>query len=308
MNPPNSRQYRRAFVATLALSTSLVLASCSAVSDSSAVATVNGTKISRADYEELAQDLLDAKQFNPDANGNITASDSRILIAALTQFAALSEFLELNDESITEADRAGIIDSIQPDDPYFTWPKELQDLSINLSAINGPLSRIPAPAESELKSLYEKSPLATGQLCMRHILVETDVEARSALKKLADGGDFAELALKVSIDKAANEDGGALLGGNGGACAPLTELQGAYDPAFLLGAMSAKVGVATGPVKSSFGYHIILLRPYEEVASSLSENLTSNPGSVLAAGYVATSEISVNSKYGTWNRATAKVE
>lgn len=306
--PRRVRCTRRALGAAIALSTTLFLASCSTVSDASTVVTVNGTKISRTEFERIAQTLLDTKQFTPDANGNITASDSHILIGALAQFAALTSFLKDNNESITDADRAEVTDAIQPDDPYFTWPKDLQDLSINLSAINAPLGRIAPPSESELKAMYEKSPLTTGQLCMRHILVKTAAEARDALKKLSEGADFATLAEEVSIDTAANKDGGALLGQSGGACNLLTDLQGSYDPDFLLGAMSAKVGVPTGPVQSSFGYHIVLLRPYEEVATSLSENLSSNAGSVLAAGYVATSKISVNSKYGTWNRVSAKVE
>lgn len=293
-------------IALSAAATALV--GCSAVSDSSTVATVNGKKISRADFDRIAQELIDAKQFTPDATGKISGADSRVLVGALAQYNAILDFLSKNGESITEADRQAVISSIQPNDPYFTWPKDLQELTVDLSAVSSVLSRIPAPSESDLKSMYESSPLSTGQLCMRHILVKTAAEARDVLKQLAEGADFATLAPKVSTDTAANKEGGALTTSTGGACSPLSALQASFDPDFLLGAMSAKVGVPTGPVKSSFGYHVILLRPYEEVATSLSENLSTGAGQILASGFVATSKISVNSKYGTWNKATAKVE
>lgn len=302
------RSIRRAFAVLGLLAGTALVASCSTVADASTVVSVNGTKYSRDDFENIARELVNAKQFTPDASGNITAADAHVLAGVLAQYLALSEFLTKNGESITDADRADVIASIKSDDPYFTWSKDLQELTVNFSSIDAPLSRITAPTESELKSMYESNPVSTGQLCMRHILVKTEAEARDALAKLSDGADFAELAGKVSIDTAANKDGGALLSQTGGACSSLTDLQGSYDPDFLLGAMDAKAGVPTGPVKSSFGYHVILLRPYDEVSESLSENLATSPGGVLAAGFIATSRITINPKYGTWNRATAKVE
>lgn len=299
----------RRFVGVFAVvASSLALASCSAVSDSSSVLTVNRATYARSDFERIAQELVDAKQFTPDASGKITATDARILAGVLAQYLALSEFLEKNGESITDEDRATVLDSIQPDDPYFTWSKELQDLTINFSSIDAALSRVESKSDTELKAMYESNPVSTGQLCMRHILVKSEKEAQEALSQLNDGADFAELAKKVSIDEAANNDGGALLSQTGGACSALTDLQSSFDPDFLLGAMDAKAGVPTGPVQSSFGYHVILLRPYDEVSDSLAENAAAGGGAMLAAGFVASSKISINPKYGTWNRATAKVD
>lgn len=307
MKKSSSRSMRLRF-AVLAVTATVALSSCSAVTDSSAVVTVNGTTFSRTDFELISKELVDGKQFSPDATGKISAADARNLAGVLVQYIALMQFLEKNGQSITDADRQSVIATIKPDDPYFTWSKKLQELTVNLSSVDSALARIAAPSESELKNMYENNPLSTGQLCMRHILVKTPEAARDALAQLADGADFGELAKKVSIDTAANKDGGALLSQTGSECSALADLQSSYDPDFLLGAMSAKVGVPSGPVKSSFGYHIILLRPYDEVAASLSENISKAAGGVLAGGYIATSKIAINSKYGTWNRATAKVE
>jgi parvulin-like peptidyl-prolyl isomerase len=75
----------------------------------------------------------------------------------------------------------------------------------------------------------------------------------------------------------------------------------------MAGAVAAKMGVPTGPVKSQFGYHIILNNKYSEVKDSLIATVNGNAGSNLLAGYMTTAKISVNSSYGVWNSAIAAI-
>ena len=163
-----------------------------------------------------------------------------------------------------------------------------------------------APSAADLKKLYNKAPASAGVLCLSHILVKTKAEADKALKQIADGAKFADVAKKVSIEPAAKTSGGSLANGDE-ACNSLESLQQSFDGDFMVGAVAAKPGVPTGPTKSSFGWHIILSHPYDEVKDSVSSVLKENPGAALLAGFMATSDITLNSAYGTWVAATAKI-
>jgi hypothetical protein len=136
--------------------------------------------------------------------------------------------------------------------------------------------------------------------------VKTEAEAEKALKEVSDGAKFADVAKKVSIEPAAKTSGGSLANGEE-ACNSLESLQQSFDGDFMVGAVAAKPGVPTGPIKSSFGWHIILSHAYSEVKDSVSSVLNENPGAALLAGFMATSDITVNSTYGTWVSATAKI-
>jgi hypothetical protein len=162
------------------------------------------------------------------------------------------------------------------------------------------------PSAGDLEKLYNKAPASAGVLCLSHILVKTKAEAEKALKQVSDGAKFADVAKKVSIEPAAKTSGGSLANGDE-ACNALESLQQSFDGDFMVGAVAAKPGVPTGPIKSSFGWHIILSHPYSEVKDSVSSVLNENPGAALLAGFMATSDITVNSTYGTWVGATAKI-
>jgi len=109
-----------------------------------------------------------------------------------------------------------------------------------------------------------------------HILIDTKKRERAeALKiaqdvrsRLAAGAEFAALAKELSDDPSAQQNGGRL--GFFG--------KGQMDAAFTDASFSLnRVGEITGPILSSFGYHIIRLearkpgrvRPFEEVAPEL---------------------------------------
>ena len=80
----------------------------------------------------------------------------------------------------------------------------------------------------------------------RHILVETEDEAKQVVEDLKKGADFAELAKKKSKDPGASD---------GGDLGFFTKDQ--MVPEFSAAAFSLEPGKISDPVKSQFGWHVI---------------------------------------------------
>ena len=87
------------------------------------------------------------------------------------------------------------------------------------------------------------------EVSARHILFETENEAKAAIKALEGGADFAKLAREKSIDPSARQNAGDL-----GYFARERMVKEFSEAAFAL-----KVGQLSKPVKSSFGWHVILV-------------------------------------------------
>jgi parvulin-like peptidyl-prolyl isomerase len=105
--------------------------------------------------------------------------------------------------------------------------------------------------ESAAKKYYEanKSQYSTDQVHAMHILVADEEKANEVLKLAkAKDADFQALAAKYSRDPSAKNNRGDI--GTFGRSAP-------FDPAFMDAAFSGSAGEIVGPVKTSFGYHII---------------------------------------------------
>ena len=100
------------------------------------------------------------------------------------------------------------------------------------------------------------------QVEARHILVESEEEARAIIEGLNDGEDFAELAAQNSIDLS-NKDNAGYLGffGRG-------EMVAEFEDA----AFSLEIGEISDAVQTMFGFHIIeLLDRTEEVEVQFEE-------------------------------------
>lgn len=300
-----ARTFRR-FTPLLVLS-AIALSACggSSATFSSAkdVFAVNGTSYSKDDFNTLSQALVDLEQFTA-TNGKIKTEDAQAIIQTLVRYEAFAQFIDERGITISAEDRAAVVERASTDEVYMKSPPLLQELLVNLNLAGTVLEKVKAPTESELKALYEKSPASSGALCLSHILVKTKDEALAVLKDLASGVTFADEAAKKSIEPGADKSGGSLAD-NGEKCSALTKLQQGFDKDFMAGAVAAKMGVPSGPVKSSFGYHIILSHDYDDVKESLTKALSTDSGNNLLAGYMTTSDINVNSVYGTWNSASA---
>jgi peptidyl-prolyl cis-trans isomerase C len=106
-----------------------------------------------------------------------------------------------------------------------------------------------ATTDEAMKKVYEDaSKQITGEqeVHARHILVETEDEAKAVKAELDKGGDFAELAKKKSKDPGASD---------GGDLGFFTKDQ--MVPEFSAVAFAMEPGKISDPVKSQFGWHII---------------------------------------------------
>ncbi|MDE5442826.1 peptidylprolyl isomerase [Bradyrhizobium sp. CSA207] len=106
-----------------------------------------------------------------------------------------------------------------------------------------------ATTDDSMKKVYEEaSKQITGEqeVRARHILVETEDEAKAVKAELDKGADFAELAKKKSKDPG-SADGGDL--------GFFTKEQ--MVPEFSTVAFALEPGKISDPVKSQFGWHII---------------------------------------------------
>ena len=106
-----------------------------------------------------------------------------------------------------------------------------------------------ATSPDNMKKVYEeasKQITSEPEVRARHILVETEDEAKTVAEELKKGADFAELAKKKSKDPGASD---------GGDLGYFTKEQ--MVPEFSTVAFALEPGKISDPVKSQFGWHII---------------------------------------------------
>lgn len=104
--------------------------------------------------------------------------------------------------------------------------------------------------EQEAKDYYNKNKkdfAVTSKIKASHILVKTEKEAQQIQARLKKGEKFEAIAKEASIDKASAANGGDL--------GYFTK--GEMAPEFERAAVNLNIGEISGPVKTSFGYHII---------------------------------------------------
>jgi peptidyl-prolyl cis-trans isomerase C len=106
-----------------------------------------------------------------------------------------------------------------------------------------------ATTDDAMKKVYEdaaKQISGEQEIHARHILVETEDEAKAVKAELDKGADFAELAKKKSKDPGASD---------GGDLGFFTKDQ--MVPEFSDAAFKLQPGQISDPVKSQFGWHVI---------------------------------------------------
>ncbi len=90
-------------------------------------------------------------------------------------------------------------------------------------------------------------PREQEQVMARHILVQSEAEARIALDRLGEGEDWEALAAELSLDESNKTQGGEL-GWFG---------RGLMTPAFEEAAFTGEIGTVVGPIETPFGWHLI---------------------------------------------------
>lgn len=217
-----------------------------------AVATVNG--------KPIKQSLMDYIVKDATARGQKVDDNVRKII----QNKLISSELVLQ-----EAQKQGL--DKQPD---YVAKEELlrRELLVNTYIEN--FLKKNSVSEAELKAEYDKFKQQMGdkEYSARHILVNTEAEAKDIIAQLGKGGDFAKLAKEKSKDPGSKEKGGDL---------------GWFPPAAMVKPFSDAVAklqkgqITQAPVQTQFGWHVIKLddtraaQPpaYDKVKDSLKKQI-----------------------------------
>ena len=210
-----------------AFSLAMVLLAGTARADDKVLAKVNGAEIKQSDLtmaeEELAPSLAQMDPATKDENVLSFLIDMKIVAKAA------------EDEKIADTDEF-------KKRLAFTRNRLLMD---SLLAAKGKA----ATTDAEMKKVYEdasKQISGEQEVHARHILVETEDEAKAVKSELDKGADFAELAKKKSKDPGASD---------GGDLGFFTKEQ--MVPEFANVAFGMEAGKISDPVKTQFGWHII---------------------------------------------------
>jgi peptidyl-prolyl cis-trans isomerase C len=216
-------------------------------------ATVNGTPISQKTVDLLAKQ--GASKGNPDTPEARRAIIDQLALQMVVAEEAIKKGLDKTPEVTEQV--AAIKQAV------------LASAYVQDFVKNNPVT------DDRVKAEYErvKATVTGSEYKARHILVETEAEAKDIIAKLkADPSAFEKLAMEKSLDAGSKAQGGEL---------------GWFDlsaiaPEFGAAASKLEKGQFTEtPVHTPFGYHVILLEdskpieapPMEEVVSLLSQQL-----------------------------------
>ena len=223
---------------------SLLLAACSS-GGGSTLATVNGQKITKADFDQKLE-------ASPAGRGVL----NQLIQADLIDQYAKDNHIEPTSQQIDE--EVNKVKTRYPNGQFEQIVKQqgLTDADVRnifreqLVLQQAVAKNVPPVTDDQVKQYFDRNHAMLDkpeQVRARHILVPDLKTADTVEQKLKSGGDFAALAKQYSTDPATKDKGGELgFFGHGQMVAP-------FDKA----AFSLPVGQTSAPVKSPFGYHII---------------------------------------------------
>ena len=176
------------------------------------------------------------------------------------------------------ADVKSSIDFPLPESVITTLPKDLQQTMEQRKA--------------EYYTLFQSCP--SGKV-VSHILLPTEAAARQVLAQLKAGQRFSTLATSKSVDS-----GSAQLGGLLGCLDP-----GEFIKEFQTAAEQAPLDTVVGPVKSSAGYHLILVNRFDPAVLAGNSAMSQAVGQSESSKFnhvLTDAKVWVNPKYGSWSQ------
>jgi peptidyl-prolyl cis-trans isomerase C len=234
---PPARAVKAATAGAAALVVLALVAGCSRNSSSSqaasandpVVARVNGADITQSDIAMAEEDIGSQLQGSP-------AQRREQIIGYLTDVTLVAQAAEKQKVA---------------DTPEFKRREAFMRNKLLMSTLMEARSKVSATDE-EMHKVYDEAVKPMGaeeEVRARHILVETEDEAKAISQQIKGGADFAELAKEKSKDPGSAKEGGDL-----GYFA-----KGSMVPEFAEVAFKMYPGQVSNPVKTQFGWHIIKL-------------------------------------------------
>jgi len=288
---PGSRTVRRLFAVTAA---SLVLASC-AGSPTGPAATVDGVEIPR---EQIEVWVRTATEANPaiDPVGLQVELLTRTIEQIVIQAVVTSRGLTI-DPALIDQIRTDLIAQIG-------GPAALQATLADIGFPPDHFERVyllgQAAYDTLASELSEGRSLETRTA--RHILVETREEADEVFTLLAEGADFAQLAIERSQDPGSASEGGELG----------ERERGIYVPPFDEAVWNARVNTVLEPVESDFGFHVIEVTAItttraQQLTAQQRRDLVARELAELITAAILAADISVDPTIGTWDATSGGI-
>ena len=226
------------------------LGSARAAAPTDVVAKADGVEITEADIQMALQEMQDQLSQMPEAQRRDTAITYLI---DLKLGAKAAKDAKITDDETVKRKLAMLTERMLFDEYLETAAKKVV-------------------TDDAMKALYSdtvKNLKPEPEIRARHILVETEDQAKAAIKRLKAGEDFAKVATELSKDPGSGQQGGDL---------------GFFTkdrmvPEFSAAAFALEIGKISEPVKSQFGYHIIKVEEkrekpipgFDEVKDQISE-------------------------------------
>ncbi len=162
-----------------------------------------------------------------------------------------------------------------------------------------------SPNEVDIRARFDADPTVYEEACARHVLVKTETEANEVAAQLRGGADFEALATAKSADPGSAAQGGSL------GC----QARGMYVAAFETAVWDGAVGQLQGPIKTDFGYHLIVVdrrgpRSFEAAHDDVAQDLAPEPFAALGAwlaDQLTATTITVDARFGTWDASSGQV-
>jgi parvulin-like peptidyl-prolyl isomerase len=285
----------------------LVAAACGSGS-STLAATVDGTEITDTDVEGLI-----------DVEGSIIPRDQfaqflgfEIQWEVINNAAAKQFGIEFTDEEvIAEADR--IYETANADETreeFLVNRGVTEEFLLNISrqglldvAVREALgSELPPPSQEMIDAEMATAVASLTQVCVSHILVDTEPEAQDAMDRVTGGEEFAAVASEVSQDPGSADNDGILPCGSAGQ----------YVPEFRDAALVAPVDeVYENLVETQFGFHVMLvtdrvapaagdLPTEDEIVETLQAIAVAAELEIWFLEQMTTADVTVEEEFGIW--------
>lgn len=297
-----------------------------------AAASVNGEEISQTELELQVDAQLAG---NPGATDPATKQQiARDVLSSLIQQRLLGQAARAEGLDATDDEIDASIDDIRsryPDEAAFleavtnaglTLEELRERIAFQVLSTELGTALAPEPSDAEVQAAYDERRSTFREIQVKHILYAVTGEnvagarrrAENALGELrARTSTFAELA-RGSDDPSSAEFGGVLADQNGKRPGWWTD--GELDPTFFEAAYEATPGTLIGPVRTGFGFHLIVTlkkrtTPLEQVREQLVAELKAQTGESAvqqAIGEAAIrARVLINPRFGDWDPATLTI-
>ena len=221
----------------LTLATSIGLAACSNPGDEVIVSTANFEMTQDEFYNEIkklaGEPLLQQVVLEKILNDKYKVTDEEIQ----AEFDAVAE--QYGDQFASALESSGLTEETFRQNIRFNLLQQKAKDEVEIS-------------DKEIQAYYDQ---AKYELNARHILVETEEEAKAIIEELKNGADFAQVAKEKSVDTTSGAEGGELG----------WFTVGMMVPEFSDAAYALELKTVSEPVKSDYGYHIIEVKEKREV-------------------------------------------